>query len=146
MIVLDASAAIEWLLQTPAGKRVEDRILADAGGLHAPHLLDVEVTQALRRFVAADIVTASRGREAIDDLLQLSLTRYPHTVLVERMWELHLSLTAGVRRGLRGARRGARGSARDMRRAPRVGARPPRAGRTGRRTRLITVARHPHRR
>ena len=43
MIVLDASAAIDWLLQTAAGQRIERRIYAHNESLHAPHLLDLEV-------------------------------------------------------------------------------------------------------
>lgn len=94
MIVLDASAAIEWLLQTTVGTRVEERIFSQAATLHAPHLLDAEVAQLLRRYVAAGMITASRGQEALDDLLDLSLTRYPHDVLLGRVWELRDNLTA----------------------------------------------------
>jgi len=41
VIVLDASAAIDWLLQTVAGQRIKTRIYARAESLHAPHLLDL---------------------------------------------------------------------------------------------------------
>ena len=64
MIVLDASAAIEWLLQTAVGARVEHRIFSKAETLHAPHLIDIEVAQVLRRYVSAGTVTAPRGYEA----------------------------------------------------------------------------------
>lgn len=93
MIVLDASAAVEWLLQTTLGGRVEERLFARADTLHAPHLLDVEVAQVLRRYAAAGIITPPRGREALDDLLDLALTRYPHGVLLWRVWELRDNLT-----------------------------------------------------
>ena len=93
MIVLDASSAIEWLLQTTVGARVEERICR-AATLHAPHLLNIEIAQVLRRYVAADIITASRGRGALEDLLDLSLTRYPHDLLLECVWELRDNLTA----------------------------------------------------
>ena len=49
MIVLDASAAVDWLLQTSAGQHIEKRIYSQNETLHAPHLLDLEVTQVLRR-------------------------------------------------------------------------------------------------
>ncbi len=94
MIVLDASAAIEWLLQTSVGGKVEERIFAYADTLHAPHVLDVEVAQLLRRYVMAGIITAHRGQEALDDLLDLALTPYPHLALLGRVWELHDNLTA----------------------------------------------------
>ncbi len=94
MIVLDASALIEWLLQTPAGTRVEERIFSAAANLHAPDLLDIEVAQVLRRYVAAGVITASRGQEALRDLLDLPLTRYPHDLFLWRIWELRDNLTA----------------------------------------------------
>ena len=94
MIVVDASAVIEWLLQTATGIRVEARVLARAETLHAPHLLDVEVAQVLRRLVAAGKLTATRAREALDDLADVAVARYPHTVLLSRIWELRDNLTA----------------------------------------------------
>ncbi len=51
MIVVDASALLEFLLQTPIGVRVEGRLFRDEDELHAPHLIDVEVLQGLRRLV-----------------------------------------------------------------------------------------------
>ena len=65
MIVLDASAAIEWLLQSPAGVRVDKRIFSVSQSLHAPHLLDVEVAQVLRRYVREKTISEQRGEEAV---------------------------------------------------------------------------------
>ncbi|HLJ24947.1 MAG TPA: type II toxin-antitoxin system VapC family toxin [Candidatus Acidoferrales bacterium] len=94
MIVLDASAAIEWLLQSPAGVRIDRRIFARSESLHAPHLLDLEVAQVLRRYVRDKTITAQRGQEALDDLGDLPLSRYPHNFLIPRIWELRATLTA----------------------------------------------------
>jgi len=62
--------------------------------LHAPHLLDVEVAQVLRRYVRDKTITAQRGEEALNDLNDLSLNRYPHDFLIPRVWELRATLTA----------------------------------------------------
>ena len=94
MIVLDASAAIEWLLQTPAGVKIDQRIFSPSESLHAPHLLDVEVAQVLRNFVRDKAITAQRGQEALEDLGDLPLRRYPHDFLIPRIWELRATLTA----------------------------------------------------
>jgi predicted nucleic acid-binding protein len=94
MIVLDASAAIEWLLQTSVGARVEERVFSRPLSLHAPHLIDVEVAQVVRRYTSANVITASRGQEALDDLTDMALTRYPHHVFIARIWELRDNLTA----------------------------------------------------
>jgi predicted nucleic acid-binding protein len=94
VIVLDASAAIEWLLQTPAGIAVDKRIFSPLEPLHAPHLLDVEVAQVLRRYVRDRTLTAQRGEEALEDLRGLPLNRYPHDFLIPRVWELRATVTA----------------------------------------------------
>ena len=94
MIILDASAAIEWLLRTPAGIRIDNRIFSPSESLHAPHLLDVEVAQVLRRYVRDKTITAQRGQEALDDLGDLPLSRYPHDFLISRVWDLRANLTS----------------------------------------------------
>jgi predicted nucleic acid-binding protein len=94
VIVLDASAAIEWLLQSPAGVKVDQRIFSPAETLHAPYLLDVEVAQVLRRYVRDKMISAQRGQEALEDLADVPLSRYPHDFLIPRIWELRATLTA----------------------------------------------------
>ena len=94
MIVLDASAAVDWLLQTPAGRRIENRIYSRNETLHAPHLLDLEVTQVLRRLLSEDVVPAKRADEAVRDLLDLRIARYPHLVLLPRIWQLRHNFSA----------------------------------------------------
>jgi predicted nucleic acid-binding protein len=94
VIVLDASAAIEWLLQSLAGIKIDKRIFAVSESLHAPHLLDIEVAQVLRRYVREKMITTQRGQEALEDLAGLPLDRYPHDFLIPRVWELSATLTA----------------------------------------------------
>ena len=94
MIVLDASAAIDWLVQTAAAPRIESRIFSRNQSLHAPELLDLEVAQVLRRLVREGALSASRAEAAIQDLLDLRITRYPHSVLLPRIWQLRHNLSA----------------------------------------------------
>jgi len=94
MIVLDASAAVDWLLQTPAGQRIENRIYSRSETLHAPHLLDLEVTQVLRRLVQQGLVPVHRGNEAVHDLLDLRINRYGHFMLLPRIWQLRHNFSA----------------------------------------------------
>lgn len=94
MIVLDASAVIDWLLRTPAGQRIEQRIYSGSESLHAPHLLDLEVAQVLRRLLREGIISALRASEVVDDLLALRLTRYPHFLFLPRIWLLRHNLSA----------------------------------------------------
>ena len=94
MIVLDASAAIEWLLQTSAGARVEARIFVGPATMHVPDLLDVEVAQGLRRAASRRVVTAERAEEALLVLADLACIRHAHDDLLWRIWELRHNLTA----------------------------------------------------
>jgi len=94
VIVVDASAMLEFLLQTPLGARVEARLFRDAEEFHAPHLVDVEVTQGLRRLVRAGEVTPTRAAEALADLVELDLHRHPHLDLLTRAWHLRDNVTA----------------------------------------------------
>lgn len=94
MIVLDASAAVDWLLQTPAGQQIEKRIYTRGESLHAPHLLDLEVAQVLRRLVREGLISSQRADQALEDFLNLRITRYPHFVFLPRIWRLRNNLSA----------------------------------------------------
>jgi predicted nucleic acid-binding protein len=94
MIVIDASAITELLLQTELGVRVQRRIYEEDDDLHAPHLLDVEVLSALRRLVRTGDVPANRAEEAIEDLALLRISRHAHLDLATRAWELRENFTA----------------------------------------------------
>jgi predicted nucleic acid-binding protein len=94
VIVIDASALLEALLRTPAAKAVERRLFEQRQTLHAPHLLDVEVAQVIRRYAAAGELDAERGRAALADLADFPIRRYPHDFLLPRVWELRNNLSA----------------------------------------------------
>ena len=94
MIVVDASAITELLLQTELGTWVERHLYRDDDDVHAPHLLDVEVLSALRRLVRAGEVGAERAEEAIEDLGLLRIIRHGHLDLATRAWELRQNFTA----------------------------------------------------
>ena len=94
MIVVDASALLEFLLQTSLGARVEARLFRDGDELHAPHLLDVEVVQGLRRLVRTGEVAPGRADEAIADLIDLDLHRHAHVDLLARAWKLRDNVSA----------------------------------------------------
>lgn len=94
MIVVDASAMAEFLLQTSLGDRVEARLFRDGDEFHAPHLIDVEVAQALRRLVRTGEVPAGRAEEVIADLADFDLRRHSHVDLLGRTWALRNNLTS----------------------------------------------------
>jgi predicted nucleic acid-binding protein len=94
LIVLDASAVLEMLLQTDLADRLAARVLDPAERLHAPHLLDIEVAHVLRRLVLQKQIGADRGALALDDLARLAIERHTHQPLMGRVWQLRDSLTS----------------------------------------------------
>jgi predicted nucleic acid-binding protein len=94
VIVADASVVLELLLGTEVAPRAAARLLDPAETLHAPHLLDAEVVQAVRRYAISGDIEPRQGERALVDLLDLPLQRHPHTVLLRRAWELRRSISA----------------------------------------------------
>jgi predicted nucleic acid-binding protein len=91
VIVVDASAVVEYLVREPRNDALVERVVGDRS--HAPHLLDVEVAHALRGFVLRGELTAIRASEALSDAAELTIERYPHVLLLRRAWELRDSLS-----------------------------------------------------
>src|SRR6516164_6595837 len=94
MIVLDASVILEILFNSPAGVVARAAIFAQGETLHVPHLTDLEVLQVLRRYLGSNTINEARAVQALDDYMDLPLTRYPHSLFVFRVWELRHNLTA----------------------------------------------------
>jgi predicted nucleic acid-binding protein len=94
MIVVDASALLEVLLRTPAAAAVDQRLFQPGQTLHAPHLVDAEIVQVIRRYAANGEISAERGRLALDDFAGFRVHRYSHDVLLPRVWDLRHNLTA----------------------------------------------------
>lgn len=92
--MLDASAILEVLLSTPAASSVYGRLTVNGETLHAPHHLDLEILQVLRRYCAHGAITLDRAEQAVADYLDLPITRYSHDVFAFRIWELRQNLTA----------------------------------------------------
>lgn len=94
MIVADASAILELLLRTPAGAAVEARLFRPDETVHAPALIDLEVAQVLRRYVARGEMPEHRARASLDLLVAFPMDRYSHEPLVRRIWALRANMTA----------------------------------------------------
>jgi predicted nucleic acid-binding protein len=93
VVVVDTSAVIGALTGRPPSVEVMERLAGDSD-LSAPHLLDIEFLHALRRLVLGDQLSEDRAADARTDFAALAITRYEHTVVADRVWELRHSLTA----------------------------------------------------
>jgi predicted nucleic acid-binding protein len=92
ILVVDASAVVEYLLQTSIGVRMGG--LLEGAQLTAPELVDAEVLSVLRREVLAKRLTERRAAEAVTDLRDWSVERAPHRPLLEEAWSLRGRVTA----------------------------------------------------
>jgi len=94
VIVLDASVVVDFLLDLPPhAEIIAARIQAEAPALAAPHLLDVEVAQVLRRHCLGGAIEPSFAQAALEDLAALPITRYPHIPLLIRAFALRDNVT-----------------------------------------------------
>lgn len=91
MIVVDASVVVDFLLDPDS---LRERFRAGGDDLHAPAHLDVEVLSALRRLAQRGTLTEGRARGAVDDLVDLPVSRYDVTPLLRRSWELRERVSA----------------------------------------------------
>jgi predicted nucleic acid-binding protein len=93
LIVLDASAAIDYLIDGgERGAWVRNSIRRERS-LVAPYVIDVEVVSALRQLLARREVTRREAEVGLFDFASLDIARYPVTILLERIWRLRSVLT-----------------------------------------------------
>jgi predicted nucleic acid-binding protein len=86
MIVLDASAVVELLVESPLTKRVESALGRDEWC--APELLDAEVISVIWRSVRSGQLSARAADRAVGSLQAMPLTRVGHGVLSKQVWQL----------------------------------------------------------
>jgi predicted nucleic acid-binding protein len=94
VVVIDASALVEIVLRPAARSKLAGRLLRAANAVHAPHLIDIEVANALRRLFLMGAMTSQRGVEALEDLAALRLIRHSHVHLLPRIWQLRHNVSA----------------------------------------------------
>ena len=94
MIVADASVVAELLLRRggPAGESLAARF-AGREAVCAPHLVDVEIGQVIRRFVSRGEMPVARATAAFEDFADLPIRRFPHTELLPRAFALRSNVT-----------------------------------------------------
>ena len=94
MIVLDASVVLDVVTAVTKGREIAVRIEQTDNDFIAPHLIDLEVLQALRRQLRLDQIDHVRATSAVAILRDLPLTRMSHEPIIARIWELRHNWTA----------------------------------------------------
>lgn len=92
-IVVDCSLVLYALAEARTNDLLRQRLSAPRV-LHAPHLLDFEVANALRGLVRGGKLTVDRAAGVHADFADLRIERYPGAVVAGRMWELRDNFTA----------------------------------------------------
>ena len=92
-MVLDASSAVEFLLNTASGKRLAARLADETEVVHVPHLIDLEIAQVLRRYTRHGTLNARMGMLALDRWRSLDIQRYAHEPFLDRIWDLRDNVT-----------------------------------------------------
>lgn len=93
-MVIDASAAVELLLGTARGRRLGSRLSAESVEIHVPHLVDLEIAQALRSYVLRGAFNAERGACALRHWRDIQAERYAHHRFLDRIWKLRHNVSA----------------------------------------------------
>jgi len=94
MIVLDASVLIDLLLGIPPhADAVAELLASEAPQLFAPHLIDAEVAQVVRRRVLGGTVRPLDAVDALRVLGELPLVRHPHLPFLARAFEWRDNVT-----------------------------------------------------
>jgi predicted nucleic acid-binding protein len=93
LIVLDASVVVELLTNGGLADSLRRDLANRDDSFIVPHLLDVEVTSALRKLAAGQRIDFRRTEELLEGLATLPAERYPHTPLLARIWELRHNFT-----------------------------------------------------
>ncbi len=88
MKVVDAGVVIQLLVSDLSAEVLGDEPLA------APHLIDSEVTNVLRRLVFQNVLSEEQAAEALDGFARLTLNRFPAAFLRRRMWDQRHNLSA----------------------------------------------------
>ena len=94
MIVLDASVVVELLTNGVLADSVRRDLAGHSESFIVPHLLDVEVTSALRKLAAGKRLDSYRCEQFLEELAMLPAERYAHAPLLPRIWELRHNFTS----------------------------------------------------
>ncbi len=87
MIVVDASVVVDAFVGEVAA-------VARISGteIHAPHLIDLEVTSALRRMVATEVIVEQDAASILHAIQTADLHRHDHTLLLDQIWAMRSAI------------------------------------------------------
>jgi predicted nucleic acid-binding protein len=93
LIILDASAAIEFLLRAESVPELTSALLS-AESLACPMILDFEILNVLRRQVQDKLITQQRAEEALQLYWEMPFERFDTSVIADKIWHLRNNFTS----------------------------------------------------
>lgn len=94
VVIVDASAILDLLLVKPSAPALRRRLFDQNDELNAPHLIDLEVLQVMRRHARLGALDASHARQVMDAHIRLPIQRHPHEPFLGLIWQLRNNFTA----------------------------------------------------
>ena len=91
MLVVDASCLHDVLVGKPNATRIRARLARDPDQA-APHVIDVEVLNVVRRDFLVGQLDATAARQAVEDLRDWPAERFGHQPLLGRAWALRANV------------------------------------------------------
>lgn len=93
MMVLDASAGVDLLIGAAPSSQIVEHVREHDYDLHAPHLIDAEIGQALRGKVLGRTLKTTDAMKALAELDRVPIERYPHRPFADRAFAFRSNLT-----------------------------------------------------
>ena len=92
MIVIDASVILHALIEIRDNSEIQ-RLLESSGGVIAPHIIDAEVINGIRKNLRLKTISPERANFAIGDLQNMPIDRKSTKEFNQRIWELRDNFT-----------------------------------------------------
>ncbi|MBI4260924.1 MAG: type II toxin-antitoxin system VapC family toxin [Actinobacteria bacterium] len=93
MIVLDANVVVDLLLEGPGAAGAARAIEEHGAEAWAPHLVDAEVGQVVRRFALSGLIPPERAGRAMRDLAAMPMLRVDHRPILASAFDMRERLT-----------------------------------------------------
>ncbi|MEE8407913.1 MAG: type II toxin-antitoxin system VapC family toxin [Acidimicrobiia bacterium] len=96
MIIVDASVLIPLLMEYQEESDDIEKAMQRMGWepLGAPHVIDLEVAHTVRRLLRAERINERVASGALSGIMEMRLSRFPHDLLLPRIWQLRHDLSA----------------------------------------------------
>ncbi len=91
--VVDASTLVDLFIGSPAAGAIFQRLFRERTTLHAPHAIDVEVANAIRKLWRRGLIVDQDVEEIADIYPRIRIERHANGPILHRIWRLRYNIT-----------------------------------------------------